>query len=133
MIAYIVRTCAKGILYNRRRVVQRLPGISPEPGFRCPSPARTQQAAQRQPVDDRGRDGGWDGPPELQTQHHQASERQENEQPARMNSHGQRPRYFSRTRVPRIFWLLSALRKLGTSRSMSSKYEDSAGVFCCAL
>ena len=41
--------------------------------------------------------------------------------------------YFSRTRVPRIFWLLSALRKLGTSRSISSKYDDSAGVFCCAL
>ena len=41
--------------------------------------------------------------------------------------------YFSRTRVPLIFWLLSALRKFGTSRSISSKYEDSAGVFCWAL
>src|SRR5262249_8596372 len=43
------------------------------------------------------------------------------------------PRYLSRTRVPRIFWLLSALRKFGTSRSISSKYDDNAGVFCCAL
>ena len=34
--------------------------------------------------------------------------------------------------MPLIFWLLSALRKLGTRRSISSKYEDSAGVFCCA-
>ena len=40
--------------------------------------------------------------------------------------------YFSSTRVPRIFWLLSALRKSGTSRSISSKYDDSAGMFCCA-
>ena len=44
-----------------------------------------------------------------------------------------RVRHLSRTRVPRIFWLLSALRKFGTSRSISSKYDDSAGVFCCAL
>jgi hypothetical protein len=29
--------------------------------------------------------------------------------------------YFSRTREPLIFWLLSALRKLGTRRSISSK------------
>ena len=29
--------------------------------------------------------------------------------------------YLSRTRVPRIFWLLSALRKFGTRRSISSK------------
>ena len=42
-------------------------------------------------------------------------------------------RYFSRTRVPRIFWALSVFRKLGTSRSISSKYEESAGVFCAAL
>ena len=41
--------------------------------------------------------------------------------------------YFSRTRVPLIFWLLSVLRKSGTSRSISSKYDDSAGVFCWAL
>src|SRR5689334_22076290 len=41
--------------------------------------------------------------------------------------------YFRRTRVPLIFWLLSALRKFGTRRSISSKYDDSAGVFCCAL
>ena len=32
--------------------------------------------------------------------------------------------------MPRIFWLLSALRKFGTSRSINSKYDDSAGVFC---
>src|SRR5689334_648976 len=38
------------------------------------------------------------------------------------------PRYLRRTRVPRIFWLLSALRKFGTRRSISSKYDDSAGV-----
>ena len=37
------------------------------------------------------------------------------------------------TRVPLIFWLLSAVRKFGTSRSISSKYDDSAGVFCCEL
>jgi hypothetical protein len=30
-------------------------------------------------------------------------------------------RYLSSTRVPRIFWLLSALRKFGTNRSISSK------------
>jgi hypothetical protein len=41
--------------------------------------------------------------------------------------------HFSRTRVPLIFWLLSAVRKFGTRRSISSKYEDKAGVFCCAL
>ena len=32
-----------------------------------------------------------------------------------------------------IFWLLSVLRKLGISRSISSKYDESAGVFCCEL
>src|SRR4030095_2942983 len=37
--------------------------------------------------------------------------------------------YFSRTRVPLIFCELSAVRKFGTRRSISSKYEDSAGVF----
>ena len=41
--------------------------------------------------------------------------------------------YFSRMRVPLIFWLLRALRKFGTRRSISSKYEDRAGVFCWAL
>src|SRR6476620_1156741 len=41
--------------------------------------------------------------------------------------------YFMRIREPLIFWLLRVLRKLGTSRSMSSKYEDSAGVACCGL
>src|SRR5207249_6134844 len=41
--------------------------------------------------------------------------------------------HFSSTRVPLIFWLLSALRKLGTRRSISSKYDDRAGVFCWAL
>jgi hypothetical protein len=41
--------------------------------------------------------------------------------------------YFSRTRVPLIFWLLSVLRKLGMIWSINSKYEDSAGVFCCGL
>lgn len=49
---------------------------------------------------------------------------------SRVDTHGG---YFSRTRDPRIFWLLNALRKLGTSRSISSKYDDKAGVFCCAL
>ena len=38
--------------------------------------------------------------------------------------------YFSRTRVPRIRWVLSEPRKLGMSRSISSKYEESAGVCC---
>ena len=41
--------------------------------------------------------------------------------------------YWRRTRVPLIFWLLSVLRKLGISRSISSKYEDSAGVVWLAL
>ena len=35
--------------------------------------------------------------------------------------------------VPLIFWLLSVLRKLGMSRSISSKYDDSAGVVWFAL
>jgi len=30
--------------------------------------------------------------------------------------------------VPLIFWLLSVLRKLGMRRSISSKYDESAGV-----
>ena len=60
-------------------------------------------------------------------------EREKREQSSGMNSHVEWPRYFSRTRVPRIFWLLSALRKFGTRRSISSKYDDRAGVFCCAL
>jgi hypothetical protein len=30
-------------------------------------------------------------------------------------------------RVPLMRWLLSVLRKLGISRSINSKYEDSAG------
>ncbi len=37
------------------------------------------------------------------------------------------------TRVPLIFVLLSALRKFGINLSMISKYDESAGVFCCAL
>jgi len=41
--------------------------------------------------------------------------------------------YFSSTRVPRTFWLLSVLKKFGTRRSISSKYEDNAGVLCCTL
>src|SRR5438874_4337856 len=125
MIAYIIGTCAKGKNESVQPASRRCKDYLAAAG--------TQQAAQRRPVDDGDRHGGRDGPPELQTQHHQGGERQENEQPAGMNSHVEWPRYFSRTRVPRIFWLLSALRKLGTSRSMSSKYEDSAGVFCCAL
>jgi len=47
------------------------------------------------------------------------------------NAHG--PVYFSKTLVPRIFWLLSVPRKSGTMRSINSKYEDNAGVSCCAL
>ena len=42
-------------------------------------------------------------------------------------------RYLRRTRVPLIFWLLSAPRKSGTMRSISSKYDDRAGVVCCEL
>lgn len=41
--------------------------------------------------------------------------------------------YFNSTRVPRIFWLLSVLRKLGMIWSISSKYDDRAGVFCWGL
>src|ERR1017187_2564631 len=48
-------------------------------------------------------------------------------------SRGASAAYFSRTRVPLIFWLLSVLRKSGTMRSINSKYDESAGVFCCAL
>src|SRR4028118_290669 len=43
------------------------------------------------------------------------------------------PGYFSRMREPRTFCVLRAFRKLGTSLSISSKYDDSAGVFCWAL
>jgi len=35
--------------------------------------------------------------------------------------------YWRRMRVPLMRWLLSVLRKLGISRSINSKYEDSAG------
>lgn len=42
-------------------------------------------------------------------------------------------RYLMRTRVPLIFCVLNAPRKSGTMRSMSSKYDDSAGVSCEAL
>ena len=42
-------------------------------------------------------------------------------------------RYLSRTRVPLIFWLLSSPRKSGTMRSISSKYDERAGVVCCEL
>jgi len=41
--------------------------------------------------------------------------------------------YFMRIREPLIFWLLRVLRKLGTRRSISSKYEERAGVACCGL
>ena len=41
--------------------------------------------------------------------------------------------YFRSTRVPRIFWALRVLRKLGITRSINSKYVDSAGTLCCAL
>src|SRR3989442_1896433 len=43
------------------------------------------------------------------------------------------PPYLRRTRVPLIFWLLSALRKSGTMRSISSKYDARAGGFVCEL
>ena len=36
--------------------------------------------------------------------------------------------YLSSTRVPRIFCALSVLRNVGSSRSISSKYDESAGV-----
>ena len=42
-------------------------------------------------------------------------------------------RYWSRIRVPLIFWLLSVLRKVGMRRSISSKYDDNAGVVWLAL
>ena len=44
-----------------------------------------------------------------------------------------RSAYCRRTRVPLIFWLLSVLRKLGISLSISSKYDESAGVLWFAL
>jgi hypothetical protein len=36
-------------------------------------------------------------------------------------------------RDPLIFCVLNVLRKLGISRSINSKYDDSAGVLCCGL
>ena len=46
----------------------------------------------------------------------------------------QRPAaYFSRVLVPFIFCALNVLRKAGSSRSMSSKYDDRAGVCWLAL
>jgi hypothetical protein len=36
---------------------------------------------------------------------------------------------FSRILVPLIFWLLSVARKFGISLSISSKYDESAGVW----
>src|SRR4029079_12862477 len=44
-----------------------------------------------------------------------------------------RPCYLRRIREPRTFCVLNAFRKLGISLSINSKYDDSAGVFCCAL
>ena len=41
-------------------------------------------------------------------------------------------RYLRSMRVPRIVWVLSALRNVGRSRSISSKYDERAGVFCDA-
>ena len=41
--------------------------------------------------------------------------------------------YCRRTRVPLMLWLLRVLRKLGISRSINSKYDDSAGVLWLAL
>ena len=46
---------------------------------------------------------------------------------------GEERAYWRRTRVPLIFWLLSVLRKLGISRSINSKYDESAGVLWFAL
>ncbi len=43
-----------------------------------------------------------------------------------------RSRYLRSMRVPRIVWVLSALRNVGRSRSISSKYDERAGVFCDA-
>jgi hypothetical protein len=42
-----------------------------------------------------------------------------------------RGRYLRRTRVPRTFCVLSTFRKRGMTSSISSKYDDSAGTFCC--
>jgi hypothetical protein len=41
------------------------------------------------------------------------------------------PRHLNNTRVPRIFCVLSVPRNVGRILSISSKYEESAGVFCC--
>src|SRR2546428_13515890 len=47
--------------------------------------------------------------------------------PWRDDRDGRRPvDYFSRTRVPRTFWLLSALRKSGTLGATSSKYDENS-------
>src|SRR3954469_1734943 len=125
MIAYIVDTCAKGIFYRAATVNVKLDVV-----YGRSSAAEGQRAGKRQhAVDDYGHRerhcrARVERPPQ---QHHHWNG---DEQRARIEGGD---RHLSRTRVPRIFWLLSALRKFGTSRSISSKYDDSAGVFCCAL
>ena len=65
-----------------------------------------------------------------------ASERQE--QAAGRHAPGARPAgvshgwcsYRRRTRVPRIFWGEITPRKFGSSRSISSKYDDRGEIFC---
>ena len=92
-----------------------------------PAGAALKEGAERQPVEHDRRDRHHRSDSEIEGQQHQEAEPGRHDQTGGMNLH------FSRTRVPRIFWLLSALRKFGTRRSISSKYDDSAGVFVCAL
>ena len=87
---------------------------------------------ERQSVDGGEREQRERAGARVQGEEQQRRTRGSDEQRFGMERHGAVD-YLSRTRVPLIFWLLSALRKLGTRRSISSKYDESAGVFCCAL
>jgi hypothetical protein len=100
--------------------------------------AKPQGEKERQRIDQRHGDDRAKPQPDVDAQHQHDSEDGEDEQAFRMESKHRTSRsnglrYFKRTRVPLIFWLLSALRKSGTMRSINSKYDDSAGVFVCAL
>ncbi len=94
---------------------------------------QTKGNEKRERVDNRDSENGDDPEARIHAEQQQRAEcAQNDERPKKglgIEAHG----YFSSTREPRIFWLLNALRKLGTSRSINSKYDDNAGVFCCAL
>src|SRR5689334_4714129 len=124
MIAYIVDTCAKGIFYRATTVNVKLGVV-----YGRSSAADRERAGKRQHAVDDHSHGERHGRARVERPPHQQQHRDGDDERARIEPDG----HLSSTRVPRIFWLLSALRKFGTSQSISSKYDDSAGVFCCAL